>query len=172
MAHRCRAPPSTRSARGCHSFDSSTPGYFDDDDATAAALVDGWLKTGDLARIDDEGYVYLLDRKKDVITRGGFKIYSVELEYTLLSHPAIDQAAAFGLPDTLVFEQVAVFIVPAPDRTITSREIRRHVADRMADYAVPHYIRIVTTLPRNRTGKVVKTDLRALLLAELERGTP
>lgn len=144
-----------------------TPGYFADDDATHAALSDGWLRTGDLARIDAEGYVYLLDRTKDVISRGGFKIYSVELEYTLLSHPAIDQAAVVGIPDRLAFEQVAAFIVLSPGCTATPREIRRHVAEHMADYAVPHQIRIVAELPRNRTGKVLKTTLREQLLSEL-----
>lgn len=146
-----------------------TPGYYGDDTATATAIIDGWLRTGDLARIDAEGYVYLLDRKKDVITRGGFKVYSLELEYLLLAHPAIEQAAVVGLPDRTGYEQVAAVIVPAPGRTITRREIRRHVADHMASYAVPHQIRIVTELPRNRTGKVVKTELRESLLRDLER---
>jgi acyl-CoA synthetase (AMP-forming)/AMP-acid ligase II len=144
-----------------------TAGYFADDDATRDAIRDGWLRTGDLARIDAEGYVYLLDRTKDVITRGGFKIYSVELEYTLLSHPAIDEAAVVGIPDPLTFEQVAAYIVLRPDHSISRRDVRRHVAERMADYAVPHEIRIVDKLPRNRTGKVVKTELRDQLIREM-----
>ncbi|MFN2503576.1 MAG: class I adenylate-forming enzyme family protein [Acidimicrobiales bacterium] len=146
-----------------------TSGYYGDPDATVKAITDGWLHTGDLARVDDEGYVYILDRKKDMITRGGFKIYSVEVEYLLVSHPDIAEAAVFGVPDPLAFEAVAAYVVPAADCTLDPIDVQVWVNTRMADYAVPRYVRVVDAIPRNRTGKVDKVALRAELVAQLER---
>ncbi len=142
-----------------------TPGYYGDPDATAQAITDGWLHTGDLARLDDEGYVYILDRMKDMIMRGGNKIYSVELEYVLVSHPAIAEAAVVGIPDQLAYEAVAAYVVPAPGATVDPVEVRRWVAHRLADYAVPKLVRVVEAIPRNRTGKIDKIGLRAELIA-------
>ncbi|HUQ63633.1 MAG TPA: AMP-binding protein [Acidimicrobiales bacterium] len=144
-----------------------TSGYYGDPDATAAAITDGWLHTGDLARVDDEGYVFILDRTKDMITRGGFKVYSVELEYLLVSHPDIAEAAVFGIPDRLAYESVAAYVVPAMTRTIDAGLVQAWVAARMADYAVPRHVRVVDTIPRSRTGKVEKAALRDTLVAEL-----
>jgi len=145
-----------------------TSGYYGDPDATAAAITDGWLHTGDWVRIDDEGYVFILDRKKDMIMRGGFKVYSVELEYLLVSHPDIAEAAVFGVPDKLAYEAVAAYVVPSAGGRIEAADVRQWVAARMADFAVPRYVRVVDTITRNRTGKVDKAALRQALLAELE----
>jgi len=145
-----------------------TSGYFADPQATAGAITDGWLHTGDLVRIDDEGYVFILDRKKDMILRGGFKVYSVELEYVLVSHPDIAEAAAFGLPDQVAYESVAAYVVPAAGRSIEPSAVQQWVASQMADFAVPRHVRVVGTIPRNRTGKVDKAALRRALLAELD----
>jgi long-chain acyl-CoA synthetase len=145
-----------------------TSGYYRDPEATAAAITDGWLHTGDLARLDDEGYVYILDRKKDMISRGGFKVYSVELEYLLVSHPDIAEAAVFGVPDPLAYEAVAAHVVPAAGREVDASTVHQWVASKMADYAVPRFVRVVGSIPRNRTGKVDKIGLRAALVAELE----
>jgi acyl-CoA synthetase (AMP-forming)/AMP-acid ligase II len=144
-----------------------TSGYFGDPEATAAAITDGWLHTGDYARVDGEGYVYILDRKKDMIQRGGFKVYSVELEYLLVSHPAIAEAAVFGVPDRLAYEAVAAYVVPAAGASVEAAEVQSWVASGMADYAVPRHVRVVDTIPRNRTGKVEKAALRERLLAEI-----
>jgi acyl-CoA synthetase (AMP-forming)/AMP-acid ligase II len=144
-----------------------TSGYYNDPEATTAAITDGWLHTGDYARVDDEGYVFILDRKKDMITRGGFKVYSVELEYLLVSHPDIAEAAVFGIPDRVAFESVAAHVVPADGATIGVQDIQQWVGTRMAEYAVPRHVRIVDALPRNRTGKIDKPALREALLAEL-----
>ena len=144
-----------------------TSGYYGQPEATADAITDGWLHTGDYARIDDEGYVFVLDRKKDMITRGGFKVYSVELEYLLVSHPDIAEAAVFGVPDRVAFEAVAAYVVPAAGRAVDPAQVQRWVGARMADYAVPRHVRIVDSIPRNRTGKVEKPVLRDTLLAEL-----
>ncbi|MGH8907523.1 MAG: class I adenylate-forming enzyme family protein [Egibacteraceae bacterium] len=137
-----------------------TPGYLDDPAATGEAIVDGWLHTGDIARIDADGYVWILDRKKDMITRGGHKIYSVEVEQLLLAHPAIIDAAVVGVPDPIAFEAVACFVVPADGHTLTVRDVQRWVGDHMADYAVPRRVVITDHIPRNRTGKIPKTQLR------------
>jgi acyl-CoA synthetase (AMP-forming)/AMP-acid ligase II len=147
-----------------------TAGYYRDPESTAAAITDGWLHTGDWVRIDDEGYVYVLDRKKDMIMRGGFKVYSVELEYVLVSHPDIAEAAVFGLPDRVAYEAVAAYVVPASGRTVAAAAVQQWVAARMADYAVPRHVRVVDSIPRNRTGKIEKQALRDVLLSELAGG--
>jgi acyl-CoA synthetase (AMP-forming)/AMP-acid ligase II len=144
-----------------------TTGYFRDPEATAAALSDGWFRTGDLARIDADGYVFILDRKKDMITRGGHKIFSVEVEQLLLTHPGIADAAVVGIPDPLAFEAVAAFVVARDGAQVSRRDVQQWVASRMSDYAVPRQVRVVEAIPRNRTGKIVKTELRERLLGEL-----
>jgi acyl-CoA synthetase (AMP-forming)/AMP-acid ligase II len=147
-----------------------TSGYFADREGTAAAITDGWLHTGDFVRVDSEGYVFVLDRKKDMIMRGGFKVYSVELEYLLVSHPDIAEAAVFGIPDRVAYETVAAYVVPAAQATVDPAAVQQWVASRMADYAVPRHVRVVGSIPRNRTGKVDKRALRQQLVAELAGG--
>jgi acyl-CoA synthetase (AMP-forming)/AMP-acid ligase II len=144
-----------------------TTGYDGDDEATRAAISAGWLRTGDLARMDPDGYVFILDRKKDMITRGGNKIFSVEVEQLLLTHPAIADAAVVGIPDPIAFEAVAAYVVPTDGAQLTRRDVQRWVAERMSDYAVPRQVRVVDEIPRNRTGKILKADLRQRLLDEL-----
>ena len=148
-----------------------TTGYFGDVPATEAALSDGWLRTGDYARVDEEGYVFILDRKKDMIMRGGNKVYSVELEYLLVSHPDIAEAAVFGVPDRLAYESVATYVVPAPGRTVDPASVQQWVAGHMADYAVPRHVRVVDVIPRNRTGKIDKFALRETMELELQSAT-
>ncbi|MDP8977319.1 MAG: acyl--CoA ligase [Actinomycetota bacterium] len=143
-----------------------TSGYLDDPVATKEAITDGWLRTGDIARLE-EGYVYVLDRRKDMINRGGHKVFSVEIERLLLSHPAIADTAVVGVPARVASEVVACFVVPAEQRRVSAPEVRAWVRDRMADYAVPRHVRVVEDLPRNATGKVLKQRLRDRLLAEL-----
>jgi len=145
-----------------------TSGYYGDKVATTAAITDGWLHTGDFARIDDEGYVFILDRKKDMIMRGGNKVYSVELEYLLVSHPDIAEAAVFGVPDRLAYESVAAYVVPAAGRSVDTATVQTWVAGRMADFAVPRHVRVVDEIPRNRTGKIDKKGLRRTMEQELE----
>jgi long-chain acyl-CoA synthetase len=149
-----------------------TTGYVGDPAGTALAIRDGWLHTGDFCRVDDEGYVYLLDRMKDVVIRGGYKVYSVELEYLLVSHPSIEQAAVFGIPDKLAFEAVASYLKLADGASLDANAVRAFVQERMADYAVPRYVRVVEEIPRNKTGKIEKPLLRQLLLDELETRSP
>lgn len=139
------------------------PGYWRDPEATDRAIRHGWLHTGDLARMDRDGYVYILDRKKDMIMRGGFKIYSVKLEYLLLGHPGVQEAAVVGVPDPLFYEEVLAGIVRAPTEggaALTEATVRSFVAARAADYEVPKHVYFVDQLPRNPTGKVRKRELR------------
>ena len=137
--------------------------------ATEASITDGWLHSGDYARVDDEGYVFILDRKKDMIMRGGNKVYSVELEYLLVSHPDIAEAAVFGVPDRLAFESVATYVVPATGHSVDVSTVQHWVARHMADFAVPRHVRIVDVIPRNRTGKIDKLALRETMELELHR---
>jgi len=138
-----------------------TSGYYADPEATAAAMgPDGWFRSGDIARIDAEGYVYILDRKKDMINRGGHKIFSAELEQVLVDHPCVEDAAAVGVPDPLSFESVTAFVVVGPGSTLSTQEVRQWVRSQLADYAAPRVVHFVDEIPRNATGKIDKPALR------------
>jgi len=138
-----------------------TTGYYNDLEASAAAMgPDGWFRSGDIARIDTEGYVYILDRKKDMINRGGHKIFSAELEQVLMDHPCVDDAAVVGVPDRLSFESVTAFVVIANRATLSSHDVRQWVKARLADYATPRVVHFVDEIPRNATGKIDKPALR------------
>ncbi|MFP5219707.1 MAG: metalloregulator ArsR/SmtB family transcription factor [Actinomycetes bacterium] len=142
-----------------------TTGYAGDDEATAEAVVDGWFDTGDVARVDHDGRVTVLDRTKDMINRGGTKIFSAEVEELLRQHPAVEDAAVVGVHDALAGEAVAAFVVPhdtgAP--AVTPAEVRAWVRERMADHAAPKVVELVDALPRNAVGKTDKAALRARL---------
>ncbi len=138
-----------------------TTGYLHDEEATAAAIVDGWFDTGDVARMDDGGYVTVLDRTKDMINRGGTKIFSAEVEELLRRHPGIEDAAVVGIPDAVAGEAVAAFVVVSSP--VTAPEVRAWVRAGMADYAAPKVVEVVDALPRNAVGKTDKPALRARL---------
>jgi acyl-CoA synthetase (AMP-forming)/AMP-acid ligase II len=138
-----------------------TTGYAFDEQATAAAIVDGWFDTGDVARMDADGYVTVLDRTKDMINRGGTKIFSAEVEELLRQHPAIEDAAVVGVPDALAGEAVAAFVVAAG--AVTPAEVRAWVREGMADYAAPKVVELLDALPRNAVGKTDKSALRERL---------
>jgi acyl-CoA synthetase (AMP-forming)/AMP-acid ligase II len=140
-----------------------TTGYAGDERATTEAIADGWFRTGDVARIDAEGYVYVLDRLKDMINRGGHKLYSVEIEQLLLAHPGIAAAAVAGVPDRVAGETVACWVVPEERHGLRVRDVRHWIGERMADYAVPRHVEFVDELPHNATGKVDKPLLRERL---------
>jgi long-chain acyl-CoA synthetase len=138
-----------------------TTGYANDPDATAEAVVDGWFDTGDVARIEEDGRVTVLDRTKDMINRGGTKIFSAEVEELLRQHPSVDDAAVVGVHDALAGEAVAAFVVASGP--LTAAEVRAWVRERMADYAAPKVVEVVDALPRNAVGKTDKPALRARL---------
>jgi long-chain acyl-CoA synthetase len=140
-------------------------GYWNKPEETAASFTDGWLHTGDLARLDDEGFVYIVDRAKDLVIRGGENISSVEVEAALFEHPAVTDAAVLGLPHPVLGEEVGAVVHTAPGATVTEDELREHVAARLAAFKVP--VRIWFSeepLPRNPAGKILKRDLKQSLL--------
>ena len=136
------------------------PGYWANPEATAAAMGDGWLRTGDLAKIDADGYVTVMDRLKDMINRGGEKIYCVEVEDVLCSHAAVLEAAVVGVPDAVYGEAVKACVVARAGATVDPDELRRWVGARLAKFKVPREIAVVDALPRNPNGKVIKSALR------------
>ncbi len=135
-------------------------GYFGDPAKTKAALGDGWLRTGDIARIDPEGLVYILDRAKDMINRGGEKVYGLEVENVIYAFPGMAEAAVFGIPHPIFGEVPAAAVVPMPGRTLDPEGIREYCRSRLADYKVPVEVRVVGQLPRNPGGKVLKQELK------------
>ena len=135
-------------------------GYFGAPEKTREAIRDGWLKTGDIARIDEDGFVYILDRAKDMINRGGEKIYSLEVENVLYMCPGVAEAAVFGIPHPVFGEVPAARLVPLPGATIDPEEIRAFCRARLADYKVPGHVEIADRIPRNPGGKMLKKELR------------
>jgi acyl-CoA synthetase (AMP-forming)/AMP-acid ligase II len=143
-------------------------GYWNKEEATAETFVDGWLHTGDLARIDDDGLLYIVDRKKDMINRGGENVYSIEVENALAGAPGVGEAAAVGVPDEMMGEKVGAVIVPAAD-DLDIAAVIDHVRRQIADFKVPQYVAVRgEPLPRNPAGKVLKAQLRD----ETEWGSP
>ncbi len=139
--------------------------YYRNDEATAGTWRDGWLYSGDLARLDEDGYLYIVGRKKDVIIRGGNNIHAMDVESVLLEHPDVVEAAVVGVPHAVLGEDVAAVVVAAPGSAVTPDELREHCAAVLADYKVPRRIELAAELPRNATGKVLKAQLRDTLVA-------
>lgn len=136
-------------------------GYWQNDQATAETFVDGWIKTGDLAKIDDEGFVYIVDRAKDMLIRGGENIYCVEVENALYDHPAVMDAAVIGKPHLTLGEEPLAVVYLKPGMAATSDELRHFVAQKLAAFKVPvEVIFWPETLPRNANGKIVKRELK------------
>jgi acyl-CoA synthetase (AMP-forming)/AMP-acid ligase II len=134
-------------------------GYWQDPEATALALREGWLGTGDLGRRDSGGYYYLVDRKKDVIISGGFNVYAQEVELALAEHPGVAEAAVVGFPSADWGETVAAYVVPRPRANLTVEEIDAWARRRLADYKRPRRVILLEELPKNPAGKVVKSAL-------------
>jgi acyl-CoA synthetase (AMP-forming)/AMP-acid ligase II len=143
--------------------------YYRNDEATAGTWKDGWLYSGDLARLDEDGYLYIVGRKKDVIIRGGNNIHAVDVEAVLLEHPHVVEAAVVGVPHPVLGEDVAAVVVLSPGASTTTDELREHCAGALADYKVPRRIEVVDELPRNATGKVLKAQLQDQLAASASR---
>jgi long-chain acyl-CoA synthetase len=137
--------------------------YFNDPEATAKTWRDGWLHTGDLARIDEDGYLYIVGRQKDVIIRGGNNIHSGDVESVIMEYPGVQEVAVAGIPHTVLGEDVGAWIVPRPGAEVDPEKLRAFLSERLSDYKIPRQIRFVTELPRNATGKVLKQDLTASL---------
>jgi acyl-CoA synthetase (AMP-forming)/AMP-acid ligase II len=135
--------------------------YYKDDDATAATWTeDGWLRTGDLAYLDPDGFLYICGRKKDMIIRGGNNIYATDVEAVLLEHPEVREAAVTGVPHPVLGEDVAAWVVARTAGQLDRADLDAFVAERLADYKRPRSIYLVDELPRNATGKVMKQRLQ------------
>ncbi|MBS2008544.1 MAG: long-chain-fatty-acid--CoA ligase [Cyanobacteria bacterium SZAS TMP-1] len=137
-----------------------TAGYWKNREATAAAIKDGWIYTGDLAVMDSDGYVNIVDRKKDMIISGGENVYSTEVEYVLQEHPAVFECAVFGIPDDRWGEIVKATLVLRPGMTLTSTEVITFVKERLAHYKAPREVEIVDEMPKTGSGKILKKVLR------------
>ncbi|MCF8565254.1 AMP-binding protein [Alicyclobacillus tolerans] len=142
--------------------DNVTPGYFQNPEASRTVLRDSWLYTGDLARVDEDGYLYIVDRKKDLIIRGGFNIYPRDLEELLVRHEAVSEAAVVGVPSPRMGEEVVAYVVAAPGVDLAEQQLLDYCQDHLAKYKTPRKIAIVDALPRNGVGKILKTELRKL----------
>lgn len=145
-----------------------TSGYWRDPDATAAAYHDGWFYSGDLARIDEDGYLWFVDRKKDMIKSGGENVASIEIEAVLARHADVREVAVIGVPDARWDEVPKAFVVVGPNATVTEAELKHWCAEHLAKFKVPRDVAIVEDLPRNDSGKVLKRVLRDLEIAAFE----
>lgn len=132
---------------------------------TAAALRDGWFATGDMARMDADGFLYIVDRKKDMVLSGGYNIFSKEVELAILEHPSVLDVAVVGVPDAVYGEAVAAFVELKPGAALTEVELIAHCRERIAGYKKPRHVRFVGELPRNSVGKIIKYKLREELAA-------
>ena len=142
-------------------------GYWNKPEATAQTFVDGWVRTGDLARLDEDGFLYIVDRAKDIVIRGGENIYSSEVEDVLYAHPAVTDCALVGMPHKILGEEPVAVVHLAPGKTATEAELQDWVRARLAAFKVPVQVRFVKdVLPRNAQGKILKTELRAQFAAE------
>ncbi len=136
-------------------------GYLNRPEATADAIRDGWFNTGDIARIDDDGFVYIVDRAKDMVLRGGENVYCSEVEAVIYQHTDVAEAAVFGVPDERLGEEVAVAIFLGPDATLDAAGLRSFLAERIAKHKIPAHVWFIDEpLPRNASGKFLKRELR------------
>ena len=136
-------------------------GYYKRPEATAEAMRNGWFHTGDMGRRDEDGYLYIVDRVKDMIIRGGFNVYPREIEEVLMTHPAVSLAAVIGVPHERHGEEVKAFVIVKNGATITEAELVAWSKQNMADYKYPRLIEFRTELPMTATGKVLKSELRS-----------
>jgi len=143
-------------------------GYWNKPEATAASFTRGWLHSGDIARVDEEGFVHIVDRAKDMIIRGGENVYGVEVEAALFEHPAVADCAVIGVPHPVLGEEVGAAIVLRPGTTVTAEELSRFARERLASFMVPaHFWFLSEPLPRNPQGKALKRELRSTLVGDM-----
>jgi long-chain acyl-CoA synthetase len=159
-AERPKGDPGELWVRGGHVI----RGYLNRPEATAETIVDGWLKTGDMAREDEDGFLYIVDRIKDMVLRGGENIYCAEVESAIFDHPAVAECTVFGVADDRLGEEVGAAIYLAPGQSTGAGDIREHCAARLAKFKIPRYIWFTNeALPRNASGKFLKRELRDAL---------
>jgi len=150
----------------CMRGEANLLAYLNQPEATAETLKDGWLHTGDIGYMDEEGYFYIVDRKKDMINRGGENIYPREIEIVIEAHPKVSEVAVIGIPDPALGERVKAYIIPRPEQNLSAEEIMDFLKDKIARYKIPEVIDITNNIPRNSTGKILKKELRQMELAQ------
>ncbi|UJA21693.1 AMP-binding protein [Thermoleophilia bacterium SCSIO 60948] len=142
-------------------------GYHGRPDATAEAISpQGWFRTGDMARVDEDGFVFTVDRKKDLIIRGGYNVYPREIEEVLYEHPAVLEAAVVGVPHAELGEEVVAMVVLRPDADTGAEELRAWAKNRVAAYKYPRQVVCVSELPKGPTGKIVKREIDVAAIAQ------
>ncbi len=142
-------------------------GYWGDDEKTRESIVDGWMRTGDLATIDVDGYCNIVGRSKDMLIRGGENVYPREVEEFLYGHPMISEVQVFGIPDSRYGEEICAWIVLKPGGKVSEEAIKEYCRGQIAHYKVPRYVRFVQTLPMTVTGKAQKFVMRKAMIDEL-----
>ena len=148
------------------------PGYHENPDATAEVSTHGWHHTGDIGYLDDDNFLYIIDRAKDVIITGGFNVYSAEVEQALLAHPAVKESAVIGLPDEKWGERVTAAVQLRPNQSVTGDELMAFVKSRLGSIKTPKQVEIWDDLPRSKVGKVLKTEVRSTMnLSSSSKGT-
>ena len=135
-------------------------GYWNKPEATAEAITDGWFRTGDMAKMDSDGYYFIVDRKKDLIIRGGYNVCPREIEEVLHEHPAVAEVAVIGLPHAELGEEVGAAVALKPGATATPEELRAFARDRVAAYKYPRRIWLVDSLPKGPTGKILRREVQ------------
>ena len=155
-----RALPTDEVGEVCVQGPNVMLGYYRNPEETAKTIRGGWLRTGDMGRLDADNYLYIVERKKDLIIRGGFNIYPRDVEEALYAFPAVAEAAVIGLPDTLMGEEVVAFVVLKPGQAATADEVAGFCQTRLAKYKCPKEIRFVDTLPKSPVGKILRKELR------------
>ncbi len=138
-------------------------GYYNNSQATGETLKGGWLHTGDLGKMDEDGYAYILDRKKDMIICSGYNVYPREVEELLHTHPAVAEAAVIGVPDPKRGESPLAFIIPRPGKKVTEEELIEFCRDNLAAYKVVKAVKFLEEFPRNPNRKVLKRELREMV---------
>jgi long-chain acyl-CoA synthetase len=139
-------------------------GYINRPEATAESITDGWLHTGDVARVDADGFIFIVDRKKDMVLRGGENVYCAEVEACVHRHPAVAECCVFGVPDQRLGEEVGAAVVLRAGQTLSAQALREHCAALIAKHKSPRYVWFLTEpLPRNANGKYLKRQLRESL---------
>jgi long-chain acyl-CoA synthetase len=135
-------------------------GYYKRPEATAESIRNGWFHTGDLAKLDEDGYFFILDRVKDMIIRGGFNVYPREIEEILYGHPAIAEAAVIGVPDATMGEEIRAVVALKPGQEATEQALIDYCKERMASYKYPRSVHFRDSLPKTATGKILKRELK------------
>jgi acyl-CoA synthetase (AMP-forming)/AMP-acid ligase II len=138
-------------------------GYYKKPHASAEAARHGWHHTGDIGYLDEDNYLFIVDRAKDMIITGGFNVYSAEVEQVLLAHPAVQDCAVIGLPDEKWGERVTAVVQLRPGQTVTEAEVRSFVKERLGSVKAPKQVEVWPDLPRSKVGKVLKVDVKARL---------